>query len=120
MASKGFGSPAKTLAAVVVDGGGLAVHQAIRADDVSTIDLADGLVTEADTEYGGGRAELADEFDGDARLVWCAGTGGNADFLRGEGFHFIDGEGVVTENFHLHAKLAKVLDEVVGEGIVVV
>lgn len=37
------------------------MHEAVCADDLAAVDLADGLVAEADAEDGGGGAEVADE-----------------------------------------------------------
>jgi hypothetical protein len=96
------------------------VHEAVGADDVAAIDLADGLVAEAYAEDGCGGAEFADEVEGDAGFVGSAGAGGDADFFWGEFFDVIDGEGVVAEDFHVGTELAEVLDEVVGEGVVVI
>ena len=43
----------------MMDRRGLAVHQAVGADDIAAVDLADGLVAEADAEDRRGGAELA-------------------------------------------------------------
>ncbi len=94
----------------MVDGGGLAVHESVSADDVAAVHLADGLVAEADAEDGCCCSQLADEIHGNARLVRRAWTGGNADLLGRKGFHLIDRQRIVAENFHLHPQLAEVLD----------
>src|ERR1700746_2250687 len=51
---------AKNAGAVVMDGRGLAVHQALRADDRAAEDLADALMPEADPKHRPARAKSLD------------------------------------------------------------
>ena len=61
-----------------------------------------------------------DHIDGDPRLLRRAGAGGEEDRLRVHGLDLLEGDLVVSVHGHLAAQLAQVLDQVVGEGIVVV
>ncbi len=104
----------------MVDGGCFAVHEPIRADDIAAIDLADALMAEADTEHGDVRAKSLDDFAGDSGFVWSARAWGDADSAGLERTYRVDVHNIVADDFHFGTKLAKVLDEVVGEGIVII
>ena len=108
---------------VVGDLAGLAVHELGCADDVTSEGCADGLVAEADAEESGCaglRWRSADEVDADAGVLRGAGAGGDEDAVGVQVFDLLWGQFVVATNDHLLAELANVLDEVVGEGVVVV
>ena len=77
-------------------------------------------MTEADAEDGDLAGHVADEVDGDAGFLGRAGTGGEKDAVGGEGFDFFRRELIVAADDDVGAELAHVLDEVEGEGIVVV
>ena len=96
------------------------MHQTIGAHDIAAIDLTDRLVAEADAKNRCGGSKFADEFERDACFVGCAGAGRDADAFRLECFHLVHRDHVIAENFHLRSKLAEILDEVVGEGVVVI
>jgi len=53
--------PGKDTLARMMDGRGLAMHQAVRPHDIAAINLADGLMAEADTEDGDGSAKFLDQ-----------------------------------------------------------
>ena len=99
---------------------GLAVHQLGRADHVAAKGRADGLVAEADAENRNLAGHVADEVDGDAGLLRRAGAGREEDAVRVQGFDLVRGQLVVAADDDVGAELAHVLDEVVGEGVVVV
>ena len=63
---------------------------------------------------------VADERNKDAGLAGRAGAGREQDAFGLECLDLVDGELVVTANYDFCTQLAKVLDKVVGEGIVVV
>jgi hypothetical protein len=117
--------------AVVLDGAGFAVHEVSGADDLASEGCADGLVTEADAEQGdavgsaacaGGNSggEMTDEVDADAGFLGSAGSGRDDDAVGAEGLDFSEGDFIVAADFDLSAQFSEILDEVVGEGIVVV
>ena len=108
----------------VENGGCLAMHEVICADDFTSKNLTDGLVAEADAKDGGGLlgvlAKLADDIAADASLVRRAGARGDTNALGGEFADFVDAHGIIAHHLHCRPKLAEVLDEVVGEGVVVI
>ncbi len=123
MVASGFdalGESAEEVLVVVADGGSLAVHEAVGANDFATKVLTDGLVSEADSEERDLAGEGFDHRDGYTGFGWRAGTWGNEDALGFEGEGFFDGDLVVSEDALLDAESTEVLDEVESEGIVVV
>ena len=116
----GRGESAEDGLAVVLDRAGLAVHQVLGADDLSAESGADGLMSEADAEHGNFAGEVADDVDADAGVLRGAGAGGDDDALGMHGGDFGDGHLVIAAHFDVSAQFSEILDEVVGEGIVVV
>ena len=104
----------------MIDEGGLAVHEAPCADDIAAKDVADGLVPQAHAEQRGGLAKALDHRAADACLLGRAGAGGDADVVGLELFDLVQRHLVIAADFHDGSHLAEVLDEVVGEGVVVV
>ena len=104
----------------MVDLAGFAVHELAGADDVAAEGCADGLMAEADAEDGNFAGHVADEADGNAGFLRRAGSGRKDDALGIEGFDFFGRELVVAADDDVGAELTHVLDEVEGEGIVVV
>src|SRR5712691_1449766 len=107
-------------AAIVMDAGGLAVHLLARPGHGAAERLADGLVPEADAENRRGRVEASDQPERDARAVWIARPRGDDDALGLESFYLVERDLVVARHVHAGAQLAHVLDEVVGERVVVI
>src|SRR5438046_9905101 len=112
--------PREQAAAVVADRRGLAVHLRLRARDGGAERLPDRLVAEADAEDRRGRAEAPDHLEGDPRLVGVAGTRRDDNALGCPREDAREVNGVVAQHLEPGAELAQVLDEVVGEGVVVV
>jgi len=106
--------------AVMIDRAGLAVHQVRGADHLAAEGLADGLMAEADAEDGDFAGHVTDERHQNAGLARRAGTGREQDAVGAECFDLLNGQLVVAMDFHLGTQFSKVLDEVVGKGIVVV
>ena len=119
---EGIGEAGEDAFVGVEDGGGFAVHEAPVAFDGSAPGVADALVAEADAEGGEFWAEVHEDIVGDAGFLGGAGAGGDEDVGGFEGFDFVDGGFVVAEDAHGAAgvELADALDEVVGEGVVVI
>ncbi len=105
---------------VVLQGGGLAVHQLLRGDDLPAEGLGDGLVSEADAQDRDLARETFDRRKGDARRIGVARARPEDD--RG-GLHRLDlveRGGVVLDDLHVRAQHPQFLDDVVGEGVVVI
>ena len=79
-------------------------------------------MAEADAEDGEFWAEVADDVVADAAFAGSAGAGGDDDVSRLQVLDLLDGDFVVAEDFDClpGADFAQLLDEVVGEGIVIV
>src|SRR5579864_7210393 len=105
---------------VVHDRAGLAVHDMTGTNDIAAEGFADRLVTEADAEHWDFSREVADQVDADARLMRRAWAGRDDDALGTHALNFVHGNLVVAAHLDLCAQFAEVLDQVVGEGIVVV
>jgi hypothetical protein len=106
--------------AIVVDLAGFAMHELRGTDDVAAEGCADGLMAEADAEDGDFSGHVADELYGDAGFVRGAGTRGKNDAVGCKRLDLLRGEVVVAADDDVGAELAHVLDEVEGEGVVVV
>ena len=117
---KGLGHAVKDAGAVMVDGGGFAMHEAIRTDDVSAIDLADALVAETDAEHGDVWAKGGNDLAGDTCFIWRAGARGDANAGGLERADGVDVHDIVADDFHFGTQLAEILDEVVGERVVII
>src|SRR5260370_1328624 len=96
-------------------------HQAIgEAFHVAAEGFADGLMSKADPEDGNLACKLSDQIDADAGLTRRARPRGD-DYAFGPhvpdlGHCYL----IVAANLHCGAQFAEVLDQVVGEGVVVV
>ena len=106
--------------AIVGDLGVLAVDR-LALDDAPAERLDHRLVPEADPEHGRARiGEGADRLDRDPRLGGRAGTGRDDEAVRTTLQQLWHRRLVVAHDLDLRPQLAQVLDEVVGEGVVVV
>ena len=63
---------------------GLAVHELLRAHDLTSEYISDTLVTKANTKNWGVFAELPHHVAADPRLLWSAWSRRDADLLRGQ------------------------------------
>ena len=115
-----LGHVAEDVGVFVENRRGLPVHEAVGADDAAAIEVADGLVSEADAEDGFLAGEGADHVEGDAGFGGGAGAGGDEDAVGVEREGFGGRDLVVAEDALFDAQLTEILDEVEGEGIVVV
>ena len=63
---------------------------------------------------------MADQVDADSGFMRSARPGRDHDFLGAHRFDFVDCDLIVAANFDLSPQLSQVLDQVVGERIVIV
>ena len=104
----------------VMHAGQLAVHRFGRAHDAAAIDLADGLMAQAhaqDRHVAGG---LFDHLQADAGLVGGAGAGRQHDAFRLHRQRLGGRDLVIADHVHLRAQLAQIMEEVVGEAVIVI
>ena len=118
--SHGHGQALKYGFIVVHDRAGFAVHEMSGPDDVSAERFADRLVAEAYSKHRNFTRKVADQIDADACLMRRAGAGRDNDLFRMHGLDLAHRDLVVAANLDVAAQFADVLDEVVGERIVVV
>src|SRR5690606_4179750 len=102
------------------DGGGLAVHEALGAYDPAPIDLADGLVSETHAEDRDATSELHDHLEADAGVLRGPGAWRNQDAVRASGADLGRRRAIVEADVAVDPESLEVLDEVEGEGVVVV
>ncbi len=98
----------------------LAVHDGLRANDAATECLADRLMAEAHAENRIFARELAQHVQRDARVLWIARSRRQADPLWTELRDFVERDFVVAISPYVFAEFAEVLDQVIGERVVVV
>ncbi len=96
------------------------MHEAIGADNIASVDLADALMAEADSEDRDDSAHFLNHLATDPGIVGSAGTGRNTDAIRCFLVDFIESDLVIAMHLHFRTQFSEVLDEVVGERIVVV
>src|SRR3954463_6699532 len=114
------GQPLEQAAAVVLDLRRLSVHGHV-AHHPAAVRLGQRLVAEAHAERRDPRlGEAPHRLDGDPGLVRGAGPGRDDDAVPPAPEQIVDRGGVVAHRLDLRPQLAQVLDEVVGEGVVVV
>jgi len=112
-------------AAVMSNNAGLAVHQLFRANHFPTKGCTDGLMAEADAEErnllpGGQRGKVFYQRDEDTGFLRGAGSGRKQDVVGVQRDDFFGGDFVVAFDDNLGTEFTHVLDEVVGEGVVIV
>src|SRR5215211_3374639 len=106
--------------AVVLGGGGLAVHRDV-AHDVAAERLRQRLVAQADAERRHARLrEPLDDLEADTGLIGRARTGRHDHAIELAAEQVVHGRAVVAHDLQVASHLAQVLDEVVGERVVVV
>src|SRR5512133_3668960 len=114
------GQAGEDRAPVVLDGRRLAVDGHV-AHDATAEGLRHRLMTEADTESRhAGLREAAGDRERHAGLVGRARPGRDDDAIEGALEQLVDDRAVVAHDLELAPQLAQVLDEVVGERVVVV
>ena len=98
----------------------LAVHHVLRAADAPAEGLPDRLVAKAYAEDRYLPGEALNQRHANAGLVRRAGTRRDDDRLRFPRRDFCERNRIVAMDVHIRTELAQILDEVVGEAVVVV
>tara|TARA_R100000027_G_scaffold38992_1_gene28863 strand:- start:5012 stop:5302 length:291 start_codon:yes stop_codon:yes gene_type:complete len=96
------------------------VHESVGPYDLATEVLADALVTETDSEDGYFAGEPFDQGEALPSFVGRAGSRGYHDRLGIESLRLVGCELIIPVDTGQRAQLPEILDEVVGEGIVVI
>jgi len=98
----------------------LAVHRLGGAHDLAAIDLADRLMAQADAQDRHGAIRLFDHLQADARLVGGAGAGRQDDAFGLHRQRLRRRNLVIADDFYLRPQLAQIMEEVVGETVIVI
>ena len=106
--------------ALMVELIGLAVHDTGGAHDLAAEGLADGLMAEAHAEDGQATGEMADHVQGDPGLVRRVRPRRQADPIGRKSLDAGQIDGIVAHGVDIFTEFAEILDEVVGERVVVV
>ena len=96
------------------------MHKAAGTDDLAAINLSDALVSEADAENRDSAAEVHNRIAADPCFGRSARAGRDANLFRSERLDFPDSDFVIAFDEKFGAEFAEVLDEVVGERVVVI
>jgi len=105
---------------VVLDRRRFAMHYPIIDNDLTTEGVADALVAQADAEERHFRSERANDVVGKAGFARRTGTGRNENSLRLKLADLFERNLVIAPHFQVHLHLAQVLDEIIGERIVII
>ena len=103
-----------------MDLGRFAVEQTLCANNLSSKNFGDALMTETNAEQRHARGEPLDHFFTHSRFSRPSRTWRNADVRWPQFGNFIYGDVVVAPNDRFTAEFAKILDEVVSERIVII
>jgi hypothetical protein len=112
--------PGEDRSAIVVDWGGLAVHQASSPNDPAAERRADALMAETDAKDRDLSCKPQDEVAADAGFFWGLRSRRDHNLIWSQLRKFIEGHLVIPEDPGTFAKLAQVLDQIIGEGVIVV
>ncbi len=105
---------------IVEDGRGFPVHQSSGTDDFAAENVAHALVAEADAKHRKAWTKGSDDVIGDASFIWGARAWRDADAFGMEGLNFGEGDLVVAFDEQIGTEFAEVLDQIVGERVVVI
>ncbi|VTR66459.1 hypothetical protein DESC_480169 [Desulfosarcina cetonica] len=100
--------------------GGLAMHQPLGRNDLTTKGMGDGLMPQTDPQDGNRSGKTSDHIQADPGGFGPARARRNHDGLGGHGRDIFHVNGVVALDHHAFTDLPEVLHQVVGERIIVV
>jgi hypothetical protein len=104
----------------VSDFGNFAMHEPASAHDIASKDVADALMAEADAQDWDALTKGSDHVTADASFLWRARTWRDTNMIGPLFGDLFQRDLIIPMDLHLRAHLAKVLDEVVGKGVVIV
>lgn len=100
--------------------GEFAVHHTVRAHNLASVGLSNALVPQANAEQGDFACEMSDGGNGNAGLIGGAGARGDDNFFRCHRLDVGQGQGIVAKDLHVRPQLPQILDDVVGERVVII
>jgi hypothetical protein len=90
------------------------------ADDAAAEGLADGLMSEANAQQWSLAGKVADQRDADPGFVRSARSRRDDNSLWLHCFDFVDRDLIVSADLDVFPQLSQILDQVVGERIVII
>lgn len=117
---KGIGDFFEEGLSVVVNLRDLSVHDALRPDHLSAEDFSNALVAETDPEKGDFAAEFPDHFIGNSRFLGRAGPRRDDDLSGLQATNLLGRDFIISIHDGVGSELAKVLNQVIGEGVVII
>ena len=112
--------PLKKILTIVNDRGGFAVHETTRPHHLAAVNITDALMAETDPQQGITSCKTANHLIADTSLPGRAGPRRDADTVGIQGCNLLRGDLVVAADKWIRPQFSKILDEVIGEGIVVI
>src|ERR1700720_3469831 len=98
----------------------LAVHQPARAHDFPAVRFADGLVPETNAKDRNRLSPAPYRRNADSSFRWRAGSRRDDHARHAQPSNVVDTDLVVALHDGILAELAQILNEIVGEGVVVI
>src|SRR5215469_3281779 len=99
---------------------GLAMHQSISSNHLSSEHLSDTLMPETDSQNRRTGTKFANQIVADSRVVRSSGSRRNTNLLRAQLFNLAKVRLIVPLYHQLRPKLTKILNQVVSKRIVVI
>lgn len=96
------------------------MHHRLRTHDIAAERFAHGLMAEAHAHDGQSAGKVLHGRNRNACFFRGARAGADDQILRFQGFDFFDGDFIVAANQNFLPQFGKVLDDVVGEAVVIV
>ena len=111
----------KNAFAVVMHLAHLAMHDLMTPGHSAAKSLADGLMPQADAHQRrfGFRCGL-NQRQADTRLIWCSGAGRQENPRRLHRHGFLGIDRIVAPDLNIRPQFAQIMDEVVGETVIVI
>ncbi len=94
---------------------GLAVHEVWGANDASSVDVANRLMTETHAEQWSSSGKCSDCIAENSRVLWSSWTGRKQNSIWLKSDSLVNGQLVITHHDWLGTELTDVLDQVVDE-----
>ena len=96
------------------------MHDFFRMNDPSAKRLAYALVPETNAQYGNPALIMLNHWNRDSGFTGRAGSGRDNDSYRVQPLDIIEIDLIITKYGHVFTQFAKILHQVIGEGIVIV
>ncbi len=102
------------------NGAGFAMHQTIGSHHLASKSLRDCLMTKTDAKERNFTGKPLNCGHRNPRFFWCTRPGRNYQSLRCQLCNIVQSQFIISDHFDLFAKFKKILNQVVGKGVVIV